>query len=153
MNNAAMKVILKEDIEKLGNAGEVVDVKPGYGRNFLIPRSKAVLATAGALKDIERMRREAKLRAELTVEAAKELAEKIEATSITISVTAGEDDKIHGTVTTIQIAEALQEKEIVVDRRKISLDQDVKSLGEYTATVELISELKPKVKIWVVKED
>lgn len=148
-----MKVILKEDIEKLGNAGEVVDVKPGYGRNFLIPRSKAVLATAGALKDIERMRREAKLRAELTVEAAKELAEKIEATSITISVTAGEDDKIHGTVTTIQIAEALQEKEIVVDRRKISLDQDVKSLGEYTATVELISELKPKVKIWVVKED
>ncbi|MEX1062932.1 MAG: 50S ribosomal protein L9, partial [Balneolaceae bacterium] len=85
--------------------------------------------------------------------AAKELAGKLEATSLTIAVTTGEEDKIHGTVTTRQIAEALEEKDILIDRRKITIDQDIKTLGEYTATVELIGELKPTVKIWVVKED
>lgn len=148
-----MKVILKEDVDKLGNAGEVVDVKPGYGRNYLIPQQKAVMATESALQEIERRKRQAELRAELTVEAAKELAEKIETTSVTIPVTTGEDEKIHGTVTNIQIADALEEKEILVDRRKISIDEDIKTLGEYTATVELVGELKPKLKVWVVKDD
>jgi large subunit ribosomal protein L9 len=91
-----MKVILKEDIENLGSAGEVVDVKPGYGRNYLIPQAKAVMATEGALQQIENMKRQAALRAELTVDAAKELAEQLEATSVTIPVKTGEDDKIHG---------------------------------------------------------
>ena len=146
-----MKVILKEDIENLGTAGEVVDVKPGYGRNYLIPQAKAVMATEGALQQIENMKRQAALRAELTVDAAKELAEQLEATSVTIPVKTGEDDKIHGTVTTIQIAEALEERDITIDRRKISIDQDIKTLGEYTATVDLIGDLKPKIKVWVVK--
>jgi large subunit ribosomal protein L9 len=146
-----MKVILKEDIENLGTAGEVVDVKPGYGRNYLIPQAKAVMATEGALQQIENMKRQAALRAELTVDAAKELAEQLEATSVTIPVKTGEDDKIHGTVTTIQIAEALEERDITIDRRKISIDQDIKTLGEYTATVDLIGDLRPKIKVWVVK--
>jgi large subunit ribosomal protein L9 len=146
-----MKVILKEDIEKLGSAGEVVDVKPGYGRNYLIPQAKAVMATEGALQQIENMKRQAALRAELTVDAAKELAEQLEATSVTIPVKTGEDDKIHGSVTNIQIAEALEERDITIDRRKISIDQDIKTLGEYTATVDLIGDLKPKIKVWVVK--
>ncbi len=146
-----MKVILKEDIEKLGSAGEVVDVKPGYGRNYLIPQAKAVMATEGALQQIENMKRQAALRAELTVDAAKELAEQLEATSVTIPVKTGEDDKIHGTVTTIQIAEALEERDITIDRRKITIDQEIKTLGEYTATVDLIGDLKPKIKVWVVK--
>ena len=148
-----MKLILKEDVEKLGSAGDLVDVKPGYGRNFLIPKGKAVLATDGAIRQYEHLKREAALRAELSVEAAKELAQQLESTSVTIPVTVGEDDKIHGTVTNIQIAEALEERDILVDRRKISLDQDIKSLGEYTATVEVLGELKPQVKVWVVKED
>jgi len=148
-----MKLILKEDVEKLGSAGDLVDVKPGYGRNFLIPKGKAVLATDGAIRQFEHLKREAALRAELSVEAAKELAQQLESTSVTIPVTVGEDDKIHGTVTNIQIAEALEERDILVDRRKISLDQDIKSLGEYTATVEVLGELKPQVKVWVVKED
>ncbi|MEX0769697.1 MAG: 50S ribosomal protein L9 [Balneolaceae bacterium] len=147
-----MKLILKEDIEKLGSAGEVVDVKPGYGRNYLIPQQKAVMATEGALREIESRKRQAALRAELTVDAAKELAEKIETISVTIPVTTGEEDKIHGTVTNIQIAEALEEKDILVDRRKISLDQDVKSLGEYTATIDLLGDLQPQLKVWVVKD-
>lgn len=148
-----MKVLLKENIEKLGSAGELVDVKPGYGRNYLIPQNKAVMATEGAIKNYEHIKREAELRATLTVEAAAELAEQLEATSVTISATVGEDDKIFGTVTNIQIAEALEERGIIIDRRKISMDQDINSLGEYTATVDLLGDLNPKVKVWVVKED
>jgi len=148
-----MKLILKEDVEKLGSAGELVDVKPGYGRNYLIPQAKAVLATEGAIKHFEQMKREAELRAELTVEKAKELAQQLENTSVTIPVTVGEDDKIHGTVTNIQIAEALEERDILIDRRKISIDQDIKTLGEYTATIDLMGDLNPQVKVWVVKAD
>ncbi len=148
-----MKLILKEDVEHLGTTGEVVDVKPGYGRNYLIPQKKAVLATEGALRQIEMMKRQAELRAEMTIENAKELADKIEKTSVTIPVTTGEDDKIHGTITTSQIAEALEERDILIDRKKIILDQEVKSLGEYTATIQLVGELKPQLKVWVVKDE
>lgn len=148
-----MKLILKEDVEKLGSAGDLVDVKPGYGRNYLIPQAKAVLATEGAIREYENLKREAALRAELTVDAAKELAQQLESISVTIPVTVGEDDKIHGTVTNIQIAEALEERDILIDRRDISIDQDIKTLGEYTATVDLMGDLKPQVKVWVVKED
>lgn len=148
-----MKVLLKEDIEKLGSAGELVDVKPGYGRNYLIPQNKAVMATEGAIKNYEHIKREAELRATLTVEAAAELAQQLEATSVTISATVGEDDKIFGTVTNIQVAEALEERGIVLDRRKITIDQDIKTLGEFTATIDLLGDLNPKVKVWVVKEE
>ncbi|MCG2588295.1 MAG: 50S ribosomal protein L9 [Bacteroidetes bacterium] len=148
-----MKLILKEDVEKLGSAGDLVDVKPGYGRNYLIPQAKAVMATEGAIKHFEQMKREAELRAELTVEKAKELAQQLENTSVTIPVTVGEDDRIHGTVTNIQIAEALEERDILIDRKKISIDQDIKTLGEYTATIDLMGDLNPQVKVWVVKAD
>lgn len=148
-----MKLILKKDVENLGSAGEVVDVKPGYGRNYLIPQAKAVLATDSAIREIENMKRQAALRAELTIDAAKELAEQLEVTSVTIPVKTGEDDKIHGTVTNIQIAEALEERDITIDRRKITLDQEIKSLGEYTATVELVGDIKAKVKVWAVKDE
>lgn len=148
-----MKVILQEDIEKLGVAGDLVTVKDGYGRNYLIPQAKAVLATKGAIAEVALMKKRAAIKAELTVQEAKELAALLEATSLTISVTTGEDDKIHGTVTNVQIAEALHERNIMVDRRDISIDEDVKSLGEYSATVSLLGELKPQVKFWVVKAD
>jgi len=147
-----MKLILKEDVDKLGDAGDVVDVKPGYGRNYLIPQGKAEIATPGALKQLEMIKEKAERRAELTIEKAKELAERLETTSVTIPVTVGEDEKIHGTVTNQDIADALAERDLEIDRRKISLDQDVNTLGEYTATVDLIGELKPKIKVWVVKE-
>ena len=148
-----MKVILKEDVEKLGQAGELVDVKDGYGRNYLIPQAKAVLATKGAIAEHELRMRQAAARAELTVQEAKELAQLLEATSVTIPVTTGEDDKIHGTVTNVDIADALAEREIFVDRRNISIEDDVKALGEYTATVSLVGDLKPQMKFWVVKAE
>ena len=148
-----MKVILREDVEKLGQAGELVDVKDGYGRNYLIPQAKAVLATKSTIAEMELRMRQAAARAELTVQEAKDLAKLLAATSVTISVTTGEDDKIHGTVTNVQIADALAERDILVDRRNISIDEDVKTLGEYTATVSLVGDLNPQIKFWVVKAD
>lgn len=147
-----MTLILKEDVEKLGDAGEVVDVKPGYGRNYLIPQGKAEIATPGALKQLEMIKEKAERRAELDVEAAQNLAERLETTSVTIPVTVGEDEKIHGSITNQDIADALAERDIEIDRRKISLDQDVNTLGEYTATVNLLGDIKPQIKVWVVKE-
>lgn len=148
-----MKIILREDVEKVGQSGEVVDVKDGYGRNYLIPQGKAVMATKGAIQELERLKKEARRQAEFTVQEAKELAQLLEVTSLTIPVTTGEEDKIHGTVTNADIAKALEEREIMVDKKDISLDQDVKALGEYTATVNLVGDLNPKVKFWVVKDE
>ncbi|MDZ7691208.1 MAG: 50S ribosomal protein L9 [Balneolaceae bacterium] len=147
-----MKLILKEDVEKLGDAGDVVEVKPGYGRNYLIPQGKAEIASPGALKQLQLIKEKAERRAELTVEKAQEMAERLETTSVTIPVTVGEDEKIHGSVTNQDIADALAERDIDIDKRKISLDQDISTLGEYTATINLISEIKTQIKVWVVKE-
>ncbi|HKL17315.1 MAG TPA: 50S ribosomal protein L9 [Halalkalibaculum sp.] len=147
-----MKLILKEDVKKLGDSGDIVDVKPGYGRNYLIPQGKAIMATQGALKQLDAIKESAERRAELTVEAAKEMAERLETTSVTIPVSVGEDERIHGTVTNQDVADALAERDIDIDRRKIELDQDIKTLGEYTATVNLIGEIKQQIKVWVVKE-
>ena len=148
-----MKLILKEAVEKLGESGDVVTVKDGYGRNYLIPQGKAVVATAGAVHAIEERQRQLQKRFELDRKAAEELAKKIKETSITIPVTSGEEGKIHGTITTMQIAKALSEKGIEVDRRKITLNEDVKALGEYTAEVQLESEITAELKIWVVKDE
>jgi large subunit ribosomal protein L9 len=147
-----MKLILKEDVDKLGDSGDIVDVKPGYGRNYLIPQGKAIMATEGAMKQLNTIKENAERRAELTVEAAKEMAERLETTSVTIPVSVGEDERIHGTVTNQDVADALAERDIDIDRRKIELDQDIKTLGEYTATVNLIGEMKQQIKVWVVKE-
>ena len=148
-----MKVILTQDVEKLGQSGELVIVKDGYGRNFLIPSGMAVLATKRSIAELELMQKRAAKKAELNVKEAKEMAKKIESSNLTIAVTTGEDDKIHGTVTNIQIADALTEKGIDIDRRSITVDTDVKTLGEYTATIQLLADLKPQLKFWVVKAD
>lgn len=147
-----MKLILREDVEKLGDSGDIVEVRAGYGRNYLIPQGKAMMATDGALKQLDRIKEQAERRAELTIEAAQEMAERLETTSVTIPVSVGEDERIHGSVTNQDVAEALEQRDITIDKRKISLDQEIKTLGEYTATVNLIGEIKPQIKVWVVKE-
>lgn len=152
MANKYMKLILREDVDKLGESGDIVEVRAGYGRNYLIPQGKAMMATDGALKQVERMKEQAERRAELTVERAQEMAERLETTSVTIPVEVGEDDRIHGSVTTQNVADALAERDIDIDKRKITIDQDIKTLGEYTATISLISEIKAQIKVWVVKE-
>lgn len=145
-----MKLILKEEVAHLGSAGELVEVKAGYGRNYLLPQGKAVLATEAALKQVEQLKADARRKADQAIEEAKELANRLQSTSIVLSVAAGEDGKIHGTVTTMQIAEALAKEGIEIDRRKITLDQDVKTLGAHTATIELVGEFKPTINFQVV---
>jgi len=152
MANKYMKLILREDVNKLGEAGDIVEVKAGYGRNYLIPQGKAMMATQGALKQVERMKEKAERRAELTIEKAQNMADRLETTSVTIPVAVGEDERIHGSVTNQDVADALAERDINIDKRKITLDQDIKTLGEYTATISLISEIKTQIKVWVVKE-
>lgn len=152
MANKYMKLILRDDVPKLGDSGDIVEVKAGYGRNYLIPQGKAMMATEGALKQLERMKEKAERRAELTVEKAQDMASRLETTSVTIPVAVGEDERIHGSVTNQDVAEALEERDIAIDKRKISLNKDIKTLGEYTATVNLIGEIKPEIKVWVVKQ-
>lgn len=145
-----MKLVLKETVDNLGEAGDVVTVKDGFGRNYLIPKGLALIANTGNLKMASERKKYATVRLSETLKNAKELADKLNATSITISVNANEDGKIFGTVTNANVAEALLEKGIEVDRRKISIE-NVKTLGEHAATIALVSDVKATVKVWVVK--
>lgn len=147
-----MKLVLIEEVENLGAKGDIVTVRDGYGRNFLIPQGKAVVASKGAIKAAEENYRQASKKREAALDAARSLADKLASTSITVSVTAGEDGKIFGTVTTAQVADALKEKGIDIDRKKITIE-DVKSLGEYVAHVHVQGEVKADVKVWVVKSE
>jgi large subunit ribosomal protein L9 len=147
-----MEVILLEKVANLGSLGDKVKVKSGYGRNYLIPQEKAVMATEGALKQMQLVKEQAERRAQLTVEAAQDMAERLETTSVTIPATVGEDERIHGSITTQDIADALAERDIEIDRKDITIDQDISTLGEYTATINLMTEFKPQIKVWVVKE-
>ena len=146
-----MQVILKEDVEKLGLAGEVVEVKNGYGRNYLIPTGKAVLATPSARKVVDQQMKKVLEQRLANLDTAKETAEALQGTNVTIAVKAGEEGKIFGTVTNVQISEALKEKGFDIDRRKIQIDDDVKQLGEYTATINMHEEVKASLTFWVVK--
>jgi large subunit ribosomal protein L9 len=152
MATKSMKLILQESVDNLGEAGEIVEVKPGYGRNYLIPQQKAMMATEAALKQRQRMREAATSRAEHTIQEARELAARLEEVSVTIPVRVGEKGKIHGSVTTQDIAEALADHDFDIDRKNITIDQEIGTTGEYTATIELIAELKPQIRVWVVKK-
>jgi large subunit ribosomal protein L9 len=148
-----MKLILKQDVANVGDRGEIVEVKDGYGRNFLIPQGLATFASKSAIKSSENEEKQVAKKRELDIKNAEKLAEKISATSITIPVKAGEDGKIFGTITTQQIADALAEKGLEIDRRKITISSEVKALGEYVAVIALTSSIKPELKVWVVKEE
>ncbi len=147
-----MKVILRKDIEKLGNAGDIVTVKDGYARNYLLPRGLAVPATPGNLRAIEEEKKLAELRANREKRAAEKLAEKLNSVSVTATVSVGEEDKIFGAVTTQMIADLLKEKGYDIDRRKIHLEEPIKALGIYDVPIKLHPEVEAKVKVWVVRE-
>ena len=147
-----MKVILLKDIETLGSAGEVVEVKNGYGRNFLIPRSEALVATAANMAQFESRRKQQETLAERDRRAAEALAKKLEAESITAQVKVGEEDRLFGSVTAQNIAELLDEKGYEMDRRAIHLEDPIRELGVYNIEVRLHPEVAAAVKLWVVKE-
>lgn len=146
-----MKVILKEDIKKLGFKDDVCLVKDGYGRNFLIPRGKAILATPSAIKMLEEDLRQASFKQERIKQEAAGLSDKMNDLTITIGTKAGSNGKIFGSVTTIQVAQVLKDMGYEVDRRRIVVD-DIKMLGEYKATVNLHREVAVEININVVQE-
>ncbi|UCB57299.1 MAG: 50S ribosomal protein L9 [Candidatus Omnitrophota bacterium] len=147
-----MRVILKKDIEKLGKAGEVVTVKPGYGRNFLLPQDAALAATEANLKLMEQEKARAHFRQEKEKKEAEALAAKISSISCTIPVAVGPDGKLYGSVTTQDIAQAYKLEGIDIDKRKIELPQAIKEVGVFKINIKVHPELNIEAKVWVVKE-
>ncbi|MFN2564820.1 MAG: 50S ribosomal protein L9 [Gemmatimonadaceae bacterium] len=147
-----MEVILRQAIENLGNPGDVVTVKPGYARNFLLPRGLAYEATPGNLKRIatERQRLEA---AESTRrDAAKELAKRIEEVSLTFAARVGEEGKLFGSITATDIAHQLEAQGVQVEKRQIDLHEPIKTLGVFRVPIRLHADVRPEVKVWVIKQ-
>lgn len=148
-----MQVILKQPLENLGQPGDVVNVKPGFARNYLIPQGYAYEATAANLTRIEREKSVLQKRAQEELESAKQRAGVIEGTSVTFTARAGEEGKLFGSITAADIAAKLSEQGIEVDRRQILLDEPLKALGVYSVPVRLHAEVRPEVKVWVIKEE
>lgn len=147
-----MKIILREDYENLGVAGDVVQVKPGFARNYLFPKKIAYPARTNFVKMLEEEKRQKEHRRNKEKKDAEELAKTLENVSVTISVSVGEEDKMFGSVTTLDISEALTKQNLEIDRKKIILDEPIKELGIYSVPVKLHQEVEAKIKVWVVKE-
>jgi large subunit ribosomal protein L9 len=148
-----MQVILRERLENLGNAGEVVSVKPGYARNFLIPQGLAYEATDANLKRIEREKAQQVKKAAEGLAAARQRASSIEGVSITFNARAGEEGKLFGSITAGDIAEKLAEQGVEIDRKQIVLEEPIKSLGVHSVPVRLHADVRPELKVWVIKEE
>lgn len=147
-----MKIVLLKDVERLGRAGEVVKVANGFARNFLIPRGEALLATDANIAHFESRRRQHEALAEREKRAAETLAQELEKTSLTIQARVGEEDKLFGSVTAQNVADLLKEQGHEIDRRKIDLEEPIRSLGVYSVEIRLHPEVRAAVKLWVVKE-
>ena len=147
-----MELILKQDIKNLGEKDDVVNVKPGYGRNYLIPQGYATLATVSAKKVLAENIKQATFKQEKIRKDADAIATKLEGIKLSIGAKAGESGKIFGAVNTIQIADALKKEGFEVDRRRITFDVEPKFVGEYIANLNLHKEVKVKVQFEVVAE-
>jgi large subunit ribosomal protein L9 len=148
-----MKVILREEVKNLGKVGEVVKVAPGYARNYLIPKKLAVMATEGALKTFE-IQRKAQVKRDVTDRnQAAQLAAEIGKLTIRISRRAGESGALYGSVTSMDIAEALLAKKVAIDRRKIHLEEPIKSLGESKVPIKLHREVTAELRVVVEKAE
>jgi large subunit ribosomal protein L9 len=147
-----MKIILRTDVENLGQLGDMVEVKPGYGRNYLLPQGLAMLATSSNMKVFELERKKLQAKAEALRGTASGLAEKIVATPLTIAMRVGDNDKLYGSVTSTLIAEALETKGIEVDRRRILLDSPIRALGDYKIRVRLHADVVAELALSIVAE-
>ena len=146
-----MQVILKQDVTKLGDAGDIVKVSAGYGRNFLIPRGLAEPATAASVAEAEHNHRVAEAIKRKNLSEAKALAEQIEGSAVSIRREAGEDDKLFGSVTNRDVAEALAEEGVEVDRRIIHLEEPIKQIGLFQVPVKLHREVVAHVRVYVIR--
>jgi large subunit ribosomal protein L9 len=147
-----MKIILKQDVRALGYKDDVIEVKNGYANNFLIPRGMAIVANQSNLKVLAENIKQAKFKQEKIKQDATQLAEKINGMTIEIGTKAGANGKIFGSITALQISQFLKNKGYEVDRRRIVLDEDIKNIGAYGATINLHREVSVKISLNVVSE-
>jgi large subunit ribosomal protein L9 len=147
---ANIQVILQQDVDKVGSSGDLIRVRPGFARNYLLPRQLAVPATAAAVRRIEHEKTVAMTRAEKAKKEAREVANALGALAVRIVQKAGEDGRLFGSVTTKDIESALRAQGVAVDRRKIQLAEPIKSVGAYEVPVKLASEVMTTLKVEVV---
>ncbi len=148
-----MNVVLKEDILKLGKMGDVIRVRDGYARNYLLPRGLVLVANNKNVRSLEHEKRVIAARRDRVVKEAQSLSEKLAALALTIPARIGEEGKLFGSVTNIHIEKALSEKGFHVERRKIDLPQPIKAVGDYEVPVRLASDVVANVKVSVVSEE
>ena len=146
-----MKVVLLEDIPRLGKMGDLIQTKDGYARNYLLPKKIAVPANPQNLKTLEHQKTLLQQKQNRIKRDAEKLAQKIEKISCTISKPAGEEDKLFGAVTSLDIEESLNEEGLKIDRKRIQLEEPIKSLGIYKVPIKLHPEVTANLKVWVVK--
>ena len=147
-----MKLILREDVYNLGKGGELVEVKAGYGRNFLIPRGLAVLANPKNIREVEHQKAVAAAKAAKLKASAEAIAKRLSDTPVTLKRKVGEQDKLYGSVTAMDVAEALAARGLEIDRRTIDLADPIKTVGDFDVPVKLHSEVVGKVKVTVEAE-
>jgi len=147
-----MDLILRQDVEYVGRAGELVSVKDGFARNFLLPKGLAYLASEGNRRRLEAEARQREKKAGAHLEGARELATRLEAVSLTFTVKAGEGDKLFGSVTAADIADRLSAEGFAVDKKTVDLHEPIRALGVYKVPIRVHHEVKPEVRVWVVKE-
>jgi large subunit ribosomal protein L9 len=148
-----MQIILQEDVEKLGTRGQVVEVKAGYARNFLLPRKLALEASAGNMKLLEKMRAKFAKKEATEKGDAQKLAELLAGVSLELTRKAGENDQLFGSVTSADVSDALAAKGFTIDKRKITLAEPIKVVGEYDVPIKLHREIIASVKLSVKKEE
>tara|TARA_B100000401_G_C52780652_1_gene708094 strand:- start:163 stop:609 length:447 start_codon:yes stop_codon:yes gene_type:complete len=147
-----MQVIIKKKIEKLGDVGDIITVKDGYARNYLLPRGLVVKATPGNLKEVELIKSQIQKKNEKKINDQKELAKKLSNLKINIPVKVGEDNQIFGSVTSTNIIEFLIEKGFEVNKKSIKLDEPIKSLGIHNVILKLDEGIESNIKVYVIKE-
>ncbi len=147
-----MKVILRQDIRDLGKAGQTIEVKSGYGRNYLIPRNLAIAATKANLKAIDEIERQNEFRKRKQLRVAEQLKLKLEKLSLTSEVLVGEEDKIFGSVTAQNIVDLLAEEGVKTEKRNVLLEEPIKSLGVYTVPVKIEKDVIANIKLWVIRK-
>ena len=148
-----MKLILREDVEHLGRGGDLVEVKPGYGRNYLLPRGLAVAANTKNVRELEHQKAVATAKAAKLKASAQAVAKRLADTPVTLKRKVGEQDKLYGSVTALDVAEALTAHGLEIDRRSIDLSEPIKSVGEFEVPVKLHHEVVGKVKVTVQAEE
>jgi large subunit ribosomal protein L9 len=147
-----VKIILLEDVEQLGEAGEVVEVTPGYARNYLIPQRRALVATDANVAQFESRRKQHEAVAERERRTAQVLAKQLESDSLTAQVRVGEEERLFGSVTAQNIVELLAAKGYEIDRRTVQLEEPIRALGVYNVEMRLHPDVTANLKLWVVKE-